>query len=410
MSRRQKAPGELGKFKPRRLSSGRWQARVEIRDGAGQRVPLSAVADTEAGAILAIAEKANAVWSGAFFEVTPETTIEAVGTIWINQMKEERKQSTSVQSYQTTLRTVVNPEIGAYPISAMTPAFCDRFLRRMHAISASRGKRARHALTELMRIAVLHGVFTHNPVREVSALPAATPVKVTYDTEQVTVLMRLLREFEGANPGRSGGARPNTQLVEDVLRIVLGTSARIGEVLAIRERDVTFGERVTLHINGTLIRTTREHAGVDADGNPNPLLRRQNYPKNKKQDRVVHVPDFAVEPLRRLVAGYRENQYELLFTTANLKPRDGGGVRRILLAFREAHEEDLRAMGIDPDRLTPKAFRKTAATVVSREMDMDAAQDLLGHANRATTDIYVTPTRVVSHETADALDRQFSAI
>lgn len=411
MSRRQKAPGELGKVTPRKLKSGRWQARVEIRDGLGQLVPISATADNEAGAILAIAEKANAVWAGAFIEVTGDTTVEALGSIWINQLRQDGTQPTTIQAYQDSLRTLILARISAYRVSALTPAFCDSYLRTLGAESASKARKARNVLSQMLRIAVLHKVFPANPIREVSRIPSTKPVKLSYDLEQLQVLFRLMSEFQGKNPGRRGGRRTDPQIALDVMRIALGTSARPGEVLAIREEDVQFSDRVLLNINGTIVRVKRENAPKRPDGTPGPLIYRQPYPKNDDQARTVHVPDLAVEPLRRLVSQYRENEFKLLFTTGTGNPIDQNNVRRVIRDFRAVHDEDLRAMGMDPDLLTPKAFRKTAATVVSQEINPEAAQDLLGHWNVVLTkDSYIEPTKVVTAGTAEALDRRFAGL
>ena len=86
-------------------------------------------------------------------------------------------------------------------------------------------------------------------------------------------------------------------------------------------------------------------------------------------------------------------------------------IRRTIRGFRTQYELELKAMGIDPEMLTPKAFRKTAATVVKEELSLESAQGLLGHSNSMLTDtFYVHTTKLVDPSTAEALARRFSSL
>ncbi|WP_109211306.1 MULTISPECIES: hypothetical protein [Microbacterium] len=81
--------------------------------------------------------------------------------------------------------------------------------------------------------------------------------------------------------------RPDGQ-VRDVIEVMLGTATRIGEVLAIRKRDLEMtASPPTVAINGTLV--VRKRVGVI----------RQPKPKTDESNRVVAVPSFAAEVIRR---------------------------------------------------------------------------------------------------------------
>lgn len=73
-----------------------------------------------------------------------------------------------------------------------------------------------------------------------------------------------------------------------MVEVMLGTSARIGEVLAIRRCDVDVtAAPPTIRISGTIV--TRK-------GEP---LSRQDHPKTARSRRLVALPSFAAEAVRK---------------------------------------------------------------------------------------------------------------
>lgn len=91
--------------------------------------------------------------------------------------------------------------------------------------------------------------------------------------------------------------------------MLLGTSARIGGVLAIRKCDVDVTvSPATVRIGGTI---------VSAKGKP---THRQHHPKTQKSTRTVSVLSFAAEVLRqRLVLIAGEEPEHLTFSVATTR-------------------------------------------------------------------------------------------
>lgn len=185
--------------------------------------------------------------------------------------------------------------------------------------------------------------------------------------------------------GTHKGPRPDGQL-EAIIEVMVGTSARIGEALAIRVCDVDLdGARPTVRIAGTI---------VSPKGSP---TYRQDNPKSAKAIRTVVVPSFTVDALRaRLdVTGTLPPEH-LVFFSRNGTPLTTANVRRRL---REA----LRAAGVEA--VTPHAFRRTVATVIDREAGLDLAAELLGHTSTAITKLhYIQPDERVDPRTAAILE------
>jgi len=147
--------------------------------------------------------------------------------------------------------------------------------------------------------------------------------------------------------------------LEQIIEVMLGTSARIGEVLAIRKCDVDVTVTpATVRICGTIASPT---------GKP---TYRQPHPKTAKSTRVVSVPTFAAEVIRqRLAVVSHEPAENLLFHTRNGTPLTTNNVRRRLRSV-------LSDAGIEG--VTPHAFRRTVATVLDRASGPDLAAELLG--------------------------------
>lgn len=157
---------------------------------------------------------------------------------------------------------------------------------------------------------------------------------------------------------------------------MLGTSARIGEVLAIRTCDVDVTvSPATVRICGTV---------VSPKGKPN---HRQHHPKTLKSTRTVSVPPFVAEVLRQRLVLIAEEDSEQL-TTNNIRRR----LRAVL--------EDVELEGV-----TPHSFRRTVATFLDRASGPELAAEMLGHSStKITKEHYIQPDERVDPVTADILE------
>lgn len=165
---------------------------------------------------------------------------------------------------------------------------------------------------------------------------------------------------------------------------MLGTSARIGEVLAIRRRDVDIaGAPPSIRIAGTL---------VSRKGEP---TTRQDHPKTAKSRRSVALPSFTAEAVRkRLTRLCDASPDALLFCSREGTPLRTNNARRQL-------RDVLRIAGI-----TPHMFRRTVATVVNAQAGVDLAAELLGHTDpRITIQHYIRRSEMVNPATAELLER-----
>jgi integrase len=171
---------------------------------------------------------------------------------------------------------------------------------------------------------------------------------------------------------------------------MLGTSARIGEVLAIRRRDLDMTTTpATLRIGGTVI--SERGKGTF----------RQEHPKTDRSNRVIALPSFTAEALRRRMATMHDHSLDALvfcsregtpLTTANVRPQ----LRKVL--------GDAGIEGV-----TPHMFRRTVATVVNEQASLNLASELLGHTDpKVTIEHYIRRNEQVNPLTAELLDQVFA--
>jgi integrase len=174
--------------------------------------------------------------------------------------------------------------------------------------------------------------------------------------------------------------------LEAIIEVMLGTSARIGEVLAIRRCDV---DVTTMPPTVRLCRTI-----ISLKGTP---TYRQDHPKSSKSVRTVAVPSFTAEAIRARLAVLGDVPGEqLLFISRNGTPLTTRNTRNRLRTI-------LAAAGITG--VTPHSFRRTVATVLDRAAGAELAAEMLGHTAAAITrKHYIEPDEKVNPITADLLE------
>lgn len=261
------------------------------------------------------------------------------------------------------MRQIVMPAFEHFTLREITVRKVDQFIKAMASTrSYSYAKQARVVLSLVFGLAVRYDE-PKNPVRDTAQLRKPPSTALALTGAQVEDVRRAVRQWRRGS-GLSG-SKPDGQL-EAIIEVMLGTSARIGEVLAIRKCDVDVTRTpATVRICGTIVSPT---------GKP---THRQPAPKTSTSRRTVSVPSFTAEILRqRLVPLADEDAEHLVFHSRNHTPLTTNNVRRRLRTI-------LEEAGISG--VTPHSFRRTVATVLDRASGADLAAEMLGHTSSAIT-------------------------
>jgi integrase len=193
------------------------------------------------------------------------------------------------------MRQLVMPAFEHYVLREITVRKVDQFIKTLATTkSYSMAKQARTVLSLAFGVAVRYGAVVKNPVRDTTRLRKPPSQAMAPAAKQVDAIRAALRGWR-RGPGVPGPP-PDGQL-EQIIEVMLGTSARIGEVLAIRKCDVDVTSTpATVRICGTI---------VSPAGKP---THRQPHPKTAKSTRTVSVPSFTAKVLRqRLVVAASED-------------------------------------------------------------------------------------------------------
>ncbi|PRB18899.1 tyrosine recombinase XerC [Microbacterium sp. MYb62] len=368
--------GELGLIKFG-VVNGKVAGRARTRDAGGtvRRLYATGTSQEEVAELLA-----NAA-ARLSFEVEAVSPITKMSTM-LDLRIEDRDGQVRPQSLRLYKHTVswLTPLIGGITIGEMTPARVKKVLQNIEQErSASAARSARIALSGAFGIAVELDALQHNPIRSLRRKKPQRRIPKALNPHQVAVFRKLVLEREEGVGKHAGDGGVN--ILRWVTEVMLGSGLRISEVLALRNMDVEVkvpSGRVS--VTGTMAEPETGKAV------------RQDELKSREQARYIALPRYA----REVFLEARSTQTELsarLPLAPALPGRRGNAiparsVNRALRVLRE-HPEMAAALaetGLVPKDFTPHLLRRTAATLVAVATgDLRSAQELLGHADIATT-------------------------
>lgn len=370
------------------MPNGAVRARVRFRDHDGQVRRVEASDSTrklaEHRLKAKLAQRHHGMPRG-IGELGPDSSFARLVDVWLGDLDLEGKLAVSTRAlYERNMRQLVVPAFEHFTLREITVSKVDQFIKTLASTkSYSTAKQARTVLSLALGLAVRYEAIARNPVRDTVRLHKPPSQALALTIDQVEAIRDTARSWRrGAG---FSGPPPDGQL-EQIIEVMLGTSARIGEVLAIRKCDVDVTvSPATVRICGTI---------VSPKGQP---THRQHHPKTAKSTRTVSVPSFAAEVLReRLVTVASEEADHLLFVTRNDTPLTTNNIRRRLRSV-------LDEAGIEG--VTPHSFRRTVATVLDRASGPELAAEMLGHtSSKITKEHYIQPDEAVNPVTADILE------
>lgn len=263
--------------------------------------------------------------------VTPDTPVADLVGIWLDQLRaESRLENTTINEYERVLRRLVVPALADVEVAELTTAGIDAVLARLGTQSTNRQRKAKVVTGAMLDFAVAEGAVASNPVRGSLSVsrPKTTPRPLTRaELETARAAVRTWMTKDRPGPKSSGD-------LADIVDLMLGTGARIGEVLALRWSDIDL-HTGTVEINATIKTETAKGT----------------YRKALAAPRTVELATFAVDVLRRRQQSGRRNGIDAVFATRNGTWHQVNNVER---RWRQVRSE----AGLD--WVTPQNFRSQA--------------------------------------------------
>lgn len=363
--------GTWGTIKRTKTGVNDWVAKARFRDydGTTRLVERSGATGTKAENALkeALLERARLVGD----DITGDTRLKIIAEEWFTDEIQGAKAWNTERRYREVLDLMVLPGMGMLTLREATVARCDRFLqltKDSHGPSAA--KHAKTVLSGVLGLATRRGAVAANPIRDVKAIRITTPDVEALTLHQVQTLRIALYADEDAV------ARD----IPNGVDYMLGTSARIGEAMALRWADLDLDADVpTVLIRATTI--FKKGSGTII----------QEHPKRSGSRRLIPLPGFVVAMLLERRADPLDE--ELVFPSARGRVRDPNNFRKGWDAFKVRQ-------GLE--WVHPHVFRKTAAAIVK---DPELAAGLLGHADSRVTKTHYLPRVTLAPDVRDLLDR-----
>ncbi len=279
--------------------------------------------------------------------------------------------------YRSLTRLYVEPVIGSVRLDRLQPSDVARLLLALEAggKSASTRRNTYAALRGALDDAVSNGLLASNPAAKVSRPRSDSQEARSLDVTEVAALLR------GAAAYRYGG----------VLKVILATGLRRGEVLALRWSDIDL-ERAEAHIRGSL-------------GRRNGTLS-LSATKTARGRRIISLSPAVLVVLRaqrrrqateRLAAGNLWSETDFVFTTELGSPVDPRNLLRTVSTAKAASGLT-GAIGVHTLRHT------YATTALLNNVHLHVVSRNLGHSSIAiTADIYGHLTDVAARAAASAV-------
>lgn len=381
--------GELSKNITLTQTPKGYRARGRYRGLDGALGQVEGTGPTAEAAIARMESRARErIWPGQRPLSASSSTGELIDA-WLGECEENSAlKPQSVAQYRSCAEKHIRPAIGGVAIGALTVPILDSVVQaHVRAGHPATAARVRKYLTMMLAIAVRKGVLTHNIARDVITVAREPRKPMAIEPDTVRLIRKALREFRTGDDGPSFyGPRADGQLPQ-FIEVMLGCSARPGEVLALRWCDVDLtSETPTVHIRATMVGSVR-----------------QETPKHVSQERVIAIPRYTVRALleRKQVAEHVGAE-DFIFTTRTGRPHTVGNMGKRWDRFRRNAEG---LPDVDLEGLKLYAFRKTVATTLARNVDLELARDVLGHSTIKTTEeFYEARTKFVNPLSAAVLD------
>lgn len=229
--------------------------------------------------------------------ITARTTVGELVDVWLNKLRmSARLENTTINEYERVLRRLVLPEIGTLRLADLTTERIDVVLTELGTQSANRQSEAKVVTGAMLNMAVERGALASNPVRgsiTVSRPKTQTKTLTLSDLETVRAAVHAWVSKNRSGPKATGD-------MADIIDLMLGTGARIGEVLALRWSDVDL-EAKRVQVCATI----KTETGMGT------------YRRPLLNARIIELPEFTVTTLRRRQARSRYGHVDAVFTTRN---------------------------------------------------------------------------------------------
>lgn len=392
MSRKRSLPGSKSPITTVQLANGRWKAGCRIYTLDGGTVRLFRTAQSPDAAVSQLRQTITEKL-GAGLQLTANSSLETAGEAWLDayRLSHPHASPSTLDQYERCIHRTLKDRIAAVHLNELTVPLLEGLLREIRTNHGDWNARmARTVLGMVCQHLVRMGLIDRDFAAATTPIRPAKTEREALSAHDVDVVRRVLIRWEST---KRRGVRANLD-IRRILDVVLGTSMRPGEVLALRKRDVLVADdQVFVSVNGTM----------QADGHRKPT------PKRARQMRIICLPRFAADIIMAKIQVCADAE-DYLFRTRRCTPYQLNNLDRAFRKFRDwAVEQQLfEDLEAPVENVLFSTMRKTVATEIASLGDLELAARLLGHASSETTRrFYIKELPWVDKRTADLLQSAF---
>lgn len=367
--------GTYGEINTIELGSSTWKAEARFRMSNGTSKRVKRFGRTKTAAVHRLKKRLKVLAEEARGgDITPDTRFARIADLWLDELRREYKlagkASTTPRLYAGYVKNWIKPALGELQAREVLAGPCNNLIQLGREQSYDTAKSLRAVLSAICAFAIRNGAMQVNPAKSTARLSRGEHrvVKAMTLSQRLDLIEQLEtfgRSRQTDSRGRSLGKRGRVWLeLPDLIRAMLATGVRLGELLALDAADVDLANR-RVRVATHLVR----EPGVG-------LVRVPNR-KGNGEGLLLGVPDWSVPMWRRrkLASGGGA-----LFPSWNDEWSDPSNV---INRIREAMD----ACGYD--WVTSHVWRKTVATVLDEaDLPTTAIADQLGNTPKVVEQHY----------------------
>jgi len=224
--RRPKGDGSI-----QRLANGKYKAVITIGDdGSGTQRRKSFTADTQK-AVVSMLNEFKAQKSKGTLVAGNNCRMSEYISRWL-KAKQSNIRDSSHTLYSHICTKQLMPELGEHKMQKVTTAIINNYLTsKASQLSSATLKKHRQVLSGIFDLAMDEGVVSVNPVSRSSSLRNNTRSMNVLTKEDIKVVLEYSMRLVG-------DSKPSMQPMYLIIRLALATGLRIGELLALRWKNI----------------------------------------------------------------------------------------------------------------------------------------------------------------------------
>ncbi len=308
--------------------------------------------------------------------------------------------ASTFERYMTTYNNHIRGSyVGNMNVQEIQQVHLQNYLNTKTSLSKSSIKKIYELLNNSFKSAIANNLIRLNPLDSVK-LPSSEVKPKSIE------ILTLAEQKAYINALENSG-------VKMILFTLLNTGMRVGEAMALKWDNVDLTNATI-----TVCENIKKVKQYDTKGNSKNILITKS-PKTEKGNRLLPIPKFLVNELKRFKLSSHKSKDGLVFCSRNGTPLEYNTIRRAHVNICKKAEirpyelmDDEGNTTIQYKGVSLHALRHTFATrMIENGVDVKTVSELLGHASiEITLNTYVHSTNEAKRKAIDTMEQMYEGL